>query len=294
MLDDFSVGNTSNIEHLKKRKSFHIIKGDILNRHLVGECVRNADIVYHLAAFMEKTSCAVNDPFRDLKVNAEGTLHVLEASRQENVKRLVYASSCAAYGQAVYLPQDEGHPLNPNWPYGVSKLAAEKYVRDYSELYDLQTVSLRIAIAYGPREWFGRVMTKFIEWALEDQPILIFGDGEQTRDFVHVSDVVNQLILCAEVDGIGGEVFNAGSGERTSINTLADLIIKVTGKEGKLEKKHIDPKPGEKGRLPAELKDLQCDMTKAKKILGHKPRMGLSQGIREQISCFKKNRSNQT
>lgn len=287
VLDNFSVGTTSNIEHLSKRKNFHVIKGDILDKRIVRDCVKGVDVVFHLAAFMEKTSCAVNAPIKDLKVNAEGTLNVLEASRKEKVKKIIYTSSCAVYGQAKYLPQDENHPLNPNWPYGVSKLAAEKYVRDFFELYGLETTSLRIAMAYGPREWFGRVMTKFIKWAVNNQPLIIFGDGRQTRDFVHVSDVVNQLILCAEVEHIGGEVFNAGSGERTSINALADIILETTEKKGKVEKIYADPKPGEKGRLPAELKDLQCDMSKAKKHLGHVPKVRLTQGIRRQISLAK-------
>lgn len=283
VLDNFSAGNKSNIEHLTGRGNFRLIRGDILNFRTLADAMKGIDVVFHLAAFMETSSNAVNAPIEDLRANAEGTLKVLMQAYKEGVKKFVYASSAAVYGQAKNLPQDEEHPLNPNWPYGVSKLAGEKYVRDFYELYGLETVSLRIAICYGPREWYGRIMTIFLKSALANQPLVIFGDGEQTRDFVHVNDVVDLFVSVAETDNLGGEVFNVGSGKETTINALADTILEITSNKNNVEKVYADPELGTGGRFLAELKHLTLDMKKAREKLGFKARISLESGIRQQL-----------
>jgi len=284
--DDFSSGFKGNIEHMKGKREVSIIEGDILNFKLLSEVMRDIDIVFHLAAMLEIPKI-LEDPVTDLNVNALGTLNVLRAAYQNGVEKIIYASSAGCYGQCRYLPIDESHPLRPQWPYGVSKLAGEKYCIMFHELYGLSVVALRYGIVYGPREWFGRVMTIFTKKVLENESPIIFGDGNQSRDFVHVRDAVRATVDSAKSENVSGQALNIGSGNGTKIKDLANMILRLSGKDS-IEPKFEDPKPGEKGRKPGELKHLVLDIEKARRLLDFEPKIKLESGIEEYINWFSK------
>jgi UDP-glucose 4-epimerase len=188
--------------------------------------MRDIDIVSHHAAELEVFT-GIDNTKRDLRINIEGTVNVLNAALKNGVKKVLYASSGGVYGQAQYLPESENHPLMPHWPYGVSKLAGEKYCVQYYLLYGLPTVSLCYGIVYGPREWYGRVLTLFIKRVLEGKSPIIFGDGNQRRDYVYIDDVVNANILCLKSENVDGKIFNVGGGNTYSIKNVADIVIKL-------------------------------------------------------------------
>lgn len=206
-----------------------------------------------------------------------------------------YSSSGAVYGEAKYLPINEEHPLEPHWPYGVSKLSAERYVMQYHKLFGLETTAFRYGIVYGPREWFGRVLTMFIKRIfIENKPPVVFGDGSQTRDFVYVNDVAKAHMLALENDEAVGQVFNVGNGKGTSINELAKTLVEISGK--KLEVIHDNPVEGtpsrfqpERVRLKGELKNFILSIEKADKTLGWRPLTGFRDGLLKEISWVMKN-----
>ena len=286
VFDNFSTGRKENLQHLLQNKDLKVLKGDVLKQHTL-EVMKTFDMIFHFAAELEITR-GIEDPSTDLKTNALGTLNVLEVMRKNDLDNLVYASSAGIYGQAQYLPQDENHPLNPQWPYGVSKLSGEKYCTAYYNLYGIRTVSLRYSIVYGPKEWYRRVLTRFIRRVLENEPPIIFGDGRQTRDFVHVKDAVDVTLKAATSDKAAGQVFNVGSGIGTSINELAEIVIKHSGK--KVKQIYKNPKPGEMGRKLGELVDLTLDITKAREILGYQPKVNLEAGIKDFIEWARFNK----
>ncbi len=277
--DDFSSGLMENLANVKD--DVEIIKGDILNYESLLKSMQRITIVSHQAAQLEIAKC-IEDPLADLQVNTVGTLNVLKAALESGVERVVCASSACVYGQAQAIPQSESHPTNPNWPYGVSKLAAEKYCRLFSEYYGMSCVSLRYGIVYGPREWFGRVITMFIRQVMQGKPPVIFGDGKQSRDFIYVSDVVAMHNRCL-VDAHDGE-YNVGTGIRTTIAELARIIIDVSGKV--LEPIYEDVPEGtfsrfvpQRRRTQAELREMVLDSSKAKEAIGWSPKVGLRDGL---------------
>ena len=288
VFDNFSTGRKENLQHLFQNKDLKVLKGDVLDKNELLDTMKNFDIIFHFAAELEITK-GIDDPAADLKTNALGTLNVLETMRKNDLDNLVYASSAGVYGQAQYLPQDENHPLNPQWPYGVSKLAGEKYCIAYYNLYDLKTVSLRYSIVYGPREWYRRVLTKFIKRVLEKKPPIIFGNGQQTRDFVHIKDCVSATMNAATSKRVAGHIFNVGSEVGTSINELARIVIKLSGKE--MKPIYKNPKLGGMRRKLGELINLTLDITKAREMLSYKPNVDLEAGIKNFIEWARFNKN---
>ena len=280
--DNFSSGLPENLGAV--REQIDIVEGDILDYERLTAAVRGAEIVSHQAAQLEITR-AVADPIEDLTTNTIGTLHVLNACVAHGVPRVILASSAGAYGQAMKIPQDEDtHPTDPNWPYGVSKLATEKYAAIYQELHGISATSLRYAIVYGPREWYGRVLTIFLKRALEGQPLVVFGDGKQVRDFLFVSDLVEHHTACLQNEAASGQVFNVATGVGTDINTLAEMVGEIAGQPG-LPVIHEDVPEGEtsqyyeRKRLPMELRELVMSTRKSKELLGWEPKVSLREGL---------------
>jgi UDP-glucose 4-epimerase len=294
--DDFSTGNLENLNHIKDER-LKIVRGSILDRAKLNEIVEKEkiEIIDHLAAELEVYS-GIKDSERDARINILGTLNVLNAALKNNVKRVLFASSGAVYGEAKYLPIDEGHPLEPHWPYGVSKLSAERYVIQYHKLFGLETTAFRYGIVYGPREWFGRVLTMFIKRIfLENRPPVVFGDGLQTRDFVYVGDVVKAHILAIEKNEAVGQVFNIGSGTGISIKELAETLIDISGKG--LGIIYDNPDEGcasryqpERIRLKGELKNFILDIKKASKLLGWRPLTKFREGLLKEIDWVMANK----
>jgi UDP-glucose 4-epimerase len=223
VFDNFSSGKKENLNSVLD--DIEIVEGDILNKDQLSAAMKGQDWVSHQAAQLEITTC-VEDPLFDLRVNTEGTLNVFDAALRLKVSRVVSASSACIYGQAQYVPEDEDHPQVPNWAYGVSKLAAERYGLVYSNTHGLPIYSLRYAIVYGEREWYGRVLTIFLKRLLKGEAPVVFGEGAQERDFTYVGDAVSLHNACFETEAAPTS-FNVSTGVGTSIRQLAQQILTV-------------------------------------------------------------------
>jgi UDP-glucose 4-epimerase len=286
VLDNFSSGNRANLAAV--REDVEVIEGDVRDAGTVRSAMAGCEVVSHQAAQLEITRC-LDNPVDDLYANAVSTLHVLEAAVRVGVRRLVYASSACVYGQPLYVPSDEAkHPTNPNWAYGVSKLACEKYAAIFSESSGVAMTGLRYAIVYGPREWYGRALTIFLKRLLGGQSPVVFGDGKQTRDFTFVGDLADLHDLLLQNEPAGHEVFNVSTGVATTIAEIARLAVQVSGKN--VEPVHEEINPGERSqivengrmRLPSELNALVLDPAKARERLGWTAKTTLEDGIRQE------------
>lgn len=295
VFDDFSTGSIRNLEHLK-REQLSVVKGSILNAKLLDQTVKKegVEIVDHEAAELEVYTGILNAQ-KDARINILGTLNVLNTATKNKVEKLLFASSGAVYGEAEYLPVDENHPLTPHWPYGVSKLSAERYCVQYYRLYGLDTTSFRYSIVYGPREWYGRVLTMFLKRIfIENKPPVVFGNGKQVRDFVYVKDLVEAHVKAVEDIRASGEVFNLSSGKDVSVRELAETLIELSG--NKLKTIFDDPPEGkassfqpERIRLKGELKRFVLGNDKAKKMLGWSPPTDFKEGVSREIEWLKHN-----
>ncbi|KUO42141.1 MAG: hypothetical protein APZ16_03665 [Candidatus Hadarchaeum yellowstonense] len=273
VLDNFSTGSERNIAPHLKREDFRLVRGDIRDPAALRRALQGVDAVVHLAALVS-VPLSVKEPGLTREVNVEGTLSLLRASQEAGVARFVYASSCAVYGEAKVLPIKEDSPLRPLSPYAESKLEAEGLCRAFYESGGFPAVSLRYFNVYGPRQSGGDyagVMLRFLERLRANQPPVIFGDGNQTRDFVHVSDVVEATLLALERPRLEGEVINVGTGRRTSINELCAMFLRVSGRAD-LKPRHEDPRPG-------EIRHSQADIAKAGRLLGFRPRVPIERGV---------------
>lgn len=287
--DDFSTGTIENLRHIRDER-LKIVKGSILDSEKLSNTTREEriNIIDHQAAELEVYT-GIKDTVRDANLNIFGTLNVLNVALKNNVKKLLFASSGAVYGEAQYVPQDESHPWEPHWPYGVSKLCAERYCIQYQKLFNLNTTAFRYGIVYGPREWFGRVLTMFIRRIfLESKPPVVFGSGEQVRDFIYVKDVVRAHMLAIKNNKASGQVFNISSGKGISINQLAEILVKLSGKELKIV--YDNPSEGEASRfqperirLGRELRRLVLSSKRASEVLGWRPKVGFINGLSEEI-----------
>ncbi|OIB57194.1 NAD-dependent epimerase/dehydratase family protein [Natrialba sp. SSL1] len=255
--------------------SLTIVDGDISDPMALQRAARGVDLIFHQAALVSVTE-SVDAPRRSNETNLDASLLVLEQARQEDA-RVVLASSAAVYGHPDELPVSETATTEPTSPYGIQKLALDQYARRYHELYDLPTVALRYFNAYGPRQQgpYSGVISTFLEQARADEPITIEGDGEQTRDFVHVSDVVRANLHAATTDAVG-EAYNVGTGERTSIRDLAELIRDAVGSSSPIV--HREPRSG-------DIRHSRADVSKASRDLDFETRVGLESGIRSLVTA---------
>ncbi|MHA1820286.1 MAG: NAD-dependent epimerase/dehydratase family protein [Promethearchaeota archaeon] len=291
--DNISTGFRQYIDELDG--NIKIIEGNILDRDLLMKSMKDVDLVSHHAAELEVFN-GIENVLHECEVNTIGTINVLTAALKNNVKKVIYASSGGVYGQASYLPEDENHPLMPHWPYGVSKLAGEKYCTQFTQLFGLPTVSFRYGIVFGPHEWFGRVLTMFIKRALEGKPPIIFGDGLQKRDFVYVEDVVEANFLGIFNDDVNGMAFNVGGVSHVNVKEIADVVINTIDPD--LKPIYDDPKPGEaskyqpeRKRLPGELRDFILDNKLIHEKLGYTPKVSLKEGVKIEVDWIKNNLS---
>jgi len=270
VLDNLFSGLLSNLEKSKDRITF--VKGDVLDKALVKDIVAEVDYVFHLAAHVGNIR-SIKDPNFDMEVNIGGTLNLLEACRNSNIKRLVYSSSGAIFGEAKYLPIDEEHPLNPESPYAVSKLAAEKYCFAFHKVYGVPTTALRYFNVYGPRQdtsEYANAISIFLSRIRGGKPLTIFGDGKQTRDFIFVKDVARANILAATHPSAVGEIFNIATGKENSIKELVDIIKQVSAKE--IQVIYADSRAG-------EVKYSRAGIEKARRLLGYNPETNFKEGL---------------
>lgn len=231
VVDNLSSGHFSNLERLKERITFY--QGDIRERAVLDQAAHGCDVVFHLAA-MVSVPQTVDIPVESARINDIGTLNVLEAARSQNLRRVVFSSSCAVYGDDPALPKTEDMNPKPASPYAVQKLAAEHYTRIYEEIYGLECVSLRYFNVFGPRQdpssLYSGVISIFMTRAVLNAAPVIYGDGHQTRDFIYVRDVVSANLLAAALDHPRGCAFNIGTGNPVSINHLWELIAALGGR----------------------------------------------------------------
>lgn len=269
VLDNFTSGYTDN---LKSLNNVRIINGDIRNADIVAESMLGAEVVFHLAASVGNKR-SIEHPFVDSEINVLGTLQILESAKEMKIKKIVVSSSAGIFGELKILPIKEDHPVEPDSPYGCSKLCEEKLCLAYSKLYDIETICLRYFNVYGPNQRYdayGNVIPIFVYRTLNGLPIQIFGDGEQTRDFVHVFDVVQANLKAANVNGISG-AFNIASGTYISINALANLVFQTANKKINIE--YLTERPG-------DVKHSLADIGKARSILNFAPNVDLTEGMR--------------
>lgn len=290
--DNFATGKIENIKDVLPK--IELVKGDILNKRRLTNSMKGADLVSHHAAQMELT-IALKNPYFDLEANTTGTINILESCVKNKIKKLINASSACVYGQKGEIPTKEDDSTNPNWQYGVSKLAAEKYCQIYTDTYNFPIISFRYSIIYGPNEWYGRVMSLFLKRAVEEKPIIVFGNGNQKRDFTHVSDVVQANVKAILDNKLKSEVFNISTGKGTTITDLSRLIKRYIEKTAIIYDSVV--KEGETSRhirrirLPSELQNMILDTSKAKRLLGYKPTIALPEGLQQQIEWVRENKS---
>ncbi|MFH1318716.1 MAG: NAD-dependent epimerase/dehydratase family protein [Candidatus Omnitrophota bacterium] len=276
VLDNLSTGYKENLEPFPE---VEFILGDVRDDKIVDKALDEIEIVFHLAACIGNVK-SLEDPIFDSNVNILGTLNILEKARWRGVKKIVYSSSAAIYGEPHHLPIDEEHPLYPDSFYGVSKLAAEKHCYCCSKIYDLDIVALRYFNVYGSNQRYdayGNVVPIFATCLLKGEPLNIYGDGEQTRDFVNVEDIIQANLAAAETEKVRGS-FNIGSGVSLTVNKLADIIQSVSGISTKI--KHQSERPG-------EVKHSSSDISRAKKVLGYAPQVSVEQGLNNYMKWIK-------
>jgi UDP-N-acetylglucosamine/UDP-N-acetyl-alpha-D-glucosaminouronate 4-epimerase len=283
VLDDLSSGKEDNLADSRNKISF--IKGSITDLEVVRKAMQEADYVLHLAA---RTSVprSVKDPLETNRVNVDGTLNVLLAARDAKVKRFVFAASSSAYGETPTLPKVETMQPEPISPYGVTKYFGELYAQTFGRLYGLENVSLRYFNIFGPRQDPGSpysgVLAKFCTAFIEETQPIIFGDGEQTRDFTYVDNAVNANLLACEAPNVSGKVFNIGVGGRFSLNQTVELLRNISSTQ--LEAKYDPPRDG-------DIRDSQADITQARELLGYAPQVDFEQGLRRTLDWYRSMRA---
>lgn len=272
VIDNLSTGSIANIKPHVESGKVEFIQGDIRDASLVNQTVKDVGSVFHLAA-ATSVPFSVANPRVTYENNVAGTLNLLASCARQKIGKFVFASTCAVYGEPKYLPVDEKHPTCPISPYAESKLAAERYCLGFHERQLLCAVVLRFFNVYGPRQVmndYSGVITRFVQRAKKRQPLTIYGDGSQTRDFVNVNDVVNATLASVEKPEAEGEVFNIGSGKATSINELAKTILELSGSKTAIS--HEVPRVG-------DIKHSYADVSKARKLLGYEPKFSLTRGL---------------
>jgi UDP-glucose 4-epimerase len=273
ILDDFSTGSLDNLAEVKDR--VEIIEGDVRDMAAVRRTVSGVTYVLHQAA-LRSVPRSIDDPLSTDEVNTHGTLQLLLAAHEaKTVRRLVYASSSSCYGDSPALPKMEDQVPSPISPYAVAKLAAEYYCRMFTRLYGLETVSLRYFNVFGPRQSpeskYAAVVPLFIRAALRDEPLIVHGDGEQSRDFTYVDNVVQANLKACTAPGVGGEVFNIACDTRYSVLDIAHTIESLLGRKVKIQ--HTPPRAG-------DVRHTQASIEKAQRLLGYNPTVGFEEGMR--------------
>jgi UDP-glucose 4-epimerase len=278
VLDNFSTGDRANLDGL----DVEIVEGELRSYERVHNAVRTTEVVYHLGA-LGSVPRSVQDPLTSSAVNVEGTLNVLLAARDEGVRRVVFSSSTSVYGSTRQLPTREDSPPDPISPYGVAKLAAERYCISFSRVYEsFESVVLRYFNVFGPRQspfsQYAAVVPRFVTAIAAGQPVEIHGDGEQSRDFTYVGNVVDATLRAGDAAGANGEIFNVAAGSPASVNRIADTIGEILDKP--VERRHLPSRAG-------DIRNSWADLSKSERVLGYAPRVGLEEGLRATVAFLR-------
>jgi nucleoside-diphosphate-sugar epimerase len=285
VIDDFSTGKEENIEAALRavagKGKLEVIRGDIRDEPTLKRALAGVQCIFHEAALCSVQRSVV-DPISTNSVNVSGTLLLLKAARELGVKRLVYASSSSVYGNGASLPNREDMRSNPCSPYALSKFTGEEYCRVFSSVYGVETVSLRYFNVFGPRQdassEYAAVIPIFLSRILSGSTPVVFGDGEQSRDFTFVEDVVEANLLASRKEGISGRVYNIARGNRKTLNELIETLCRVSGM--KAEPRYAEPRP-------AEVRHSEASTEKAERELSFKAKVSFEEGLRKTFNWFK-------
>jgi nucleoside-diphosphate-sugar epimerase len=280
VLDDLSAGKESNLTDVRNKIDLHV--GSITDLAAVQSACKGADYVIHLAA---RTSVprSVQNPIETNFVNIDGTLNVLVAARDAKVRRLVFAASSSAYGETPTLPKTEAMPADPISPYGITKYVGELYAKVFGRVYGLENACVRYFNVFGPRQdpssQYSGVLSRFMLAVIEDQQPIVFGDGEQSRDFTFIANIVDETLRACDAQGASGMVFNGGTGARITLNQVLKLLEKISGK--KIQPKYDPPRTG-------DIRDSQADISLAQKILGYRPLVQFEEGLQRTWEWYRR------
>jgi UDP-glucose 4-epimerase len=281
VLDNFATGRRRNLAGLEKK--IELNEGDIRDRATVERAVAGVDYVLHQAA-LGSVPRSVHDPLTSNDVNVNGTLNLLWAAKQACVKRFVTASSSSVYGNTPQLPKEESMMPNPISPYAVSKLACERYTLSFNAVYGLPTAALRYFNVFGPRQdptsQYAAVIPRFITAIMKGETPIVYGDGEQSRDFTYIDNVVQANLLACTAPEAPGQCMNIACGERYSLNTLLQLIVEIMGK---------DVRPIYETERAGEVKHSLAAIERAKKLLGFTPSINFRDGLKRTVAWFAQN-----
>ena len=279
-VDDFATGRRSNLEPLSPREDFSFREADIRDADAMADAVADVDYLFHQAA-VASVPRSVEDPVATTDANCTGTATVLDAARRADVDTAVVASSSSVYGASEELPKVETMPATPESPYALSKYFTEELALQFSDFYDINTVALRYFNIFGPRQdpegEYAAVIPKFVSLMLDGDRPVIFGDGEQSRDFTYVDNAVEANVLAAEGD-VTGEAFNVGTGGRVTVNELVDALNETLDTD--LDPIHNDPRPG-------DVRHSHADVSKAAELLGYEPEVGFEAGLRRTVKYYR-------
>lgn len=278
-VDNFLTGREQNLSTLRTADDFSFYEGDIRDAEVIGNVMQEVDYVFHQAA-VPSVPRSVEDPITTTDANCTGTATVLNAAREAGVDTVVVASSSSVYGSTEQLPKVETMECRPESPYALSKYYTEKLAIQFSELYDINTAALRYFNIFGPRQdpngEYAAVIPKFIELMLDGEQPVIYGDGEQSRDFTFIDNAVQANILAAESD-VTGEVFNVGCGGRKTVNELVETLNDLLGTD--VDSQYADPRPG-------DVKHSHAGISKAQELLGYKPNVDFTEGLERTIEFY--------
>lgn len=284
VFDNFSTGRRENLavrSAATAGRRLEVIEGDLRDRPAVRQASEGVEVVFHQAA-LASVQRSIAEPELVNAVNVAGTIHVLEAARAAGVRRVVFAGSSSVYGDAPELPKHEGQRPVPISPYGVSKLAAEEYVRVFHHVYQLETVTLRYFNVFGPRQTadseYSAVIPIFLSRIFRGERPIIYGDGEQSRDFTFVADVVAANLKAADAQQAAGETMNIACGKRHTVKSLCLELIELSGfNEAPI---HADPRPG-------DVRHSQADVSLARQLIGYAPSVDFATGLRRTFEWFR-------
>jgi nucleoside-diphosphate-sugar epimerase len=278
VLDDLSTGRLENLAAVRDRIQWH--QGDIRDRDGIRSCFGGVDYVLHLAA-LSSVARSLADPAATNSVNIDGTLNVLLLAREAGVKRVVFAGSAAVYGDSPGLPRSEGQPPRPLSFYALTKLTGEYYCQLFTRLFGLEAVALRFFNIFGPRQDpespYSGVLSKFVMAYLREETPTIFGDGEQSRDFTYVTNVVEAVLRACSASGAAGGVINVGTGQRYTLNQTVDLLNDIF-------QRRITPRRGPPRQ--GDVRDSQADLTLARQLLGYEPQVSFEEGLRKSVDWY--------
>jgi UDP-glucose 4-epimerase len=278
VVDNLATGSRRNLAHLP---GVEFLEGDLADLDVARSAVKGVDYVLHQAA-IPSVPRSVSDPITSNRANIDATLNVLVAARDAGVKRVVYAGSSSAYGDTPTLPKREEMPTNPLSPYALQKLVGEQYLAMFTRLYGLDAVTIRYFNVFGPRQDpsspYSGVISLFISALWEGRQPVIYGDGEQTRDFTYVANVVDGVLRACHAEGIAGEMMNVATGGRISLNRLLTVLCEITGRE--VEACYREPRPG-------DVRDSQADIGKAQRLTGYVPIVSLEEGLERTLAWYR-------